>query len=444
MELKLPLLGDVMTEGTIATWLQSAGSFVAAGSPLYQLETDKVTLIVDAPESGLLEQLVREGETVPVGTIVGRLTAPNGSPANGSPGGEAPPIAGAATRSRESESADAPEVRASPAARRRAEELGVDLSKLGASRRIREADVEAYAAAHRQDPAHKMEVRATPAARVLARRLGVDLSALADGRRIREADVRAYGAAQREHGGAIAPSAPSSPPPHGLASTTGVALMGRRRVIAERMRSSLQTTAQLTISMEVDMSSASELRAQLKQLLPASAQPTVTDLVIRATTLALRDHPSLNATFEHGLVTVHDSIHIGLAADADEGLIVPVISDAPILSLPRLAEQTKALGQRARDNQLQLDELQGGTFTITSLGPLGVDFFTPIINPPQVAILGIGRVFAKLVLDDGKLVERQAMYLNLSFDHQVVDGAPAGRFLQSVKQRLELPASLLL
>jgi pyruvate dehydrogenase E2 component (dihydrolipoamide acetyltransferase) len=137
-------------------------------------------------------------------------------------------------------------------------------------------------------------------------------------------------------------------------------------------------------------------------------------------------------------------VHVGLAVDADDGLIVPVIHDAHSLSLQALAEATKHLGGLARDGRLGLDLLQGGTFTVTTLGALGVDFFTPIINPPQVAIVGIGRLFTKVVLQDGRPEERQSMYLNLSFDHQVVDGAPAARFLQRVKRALELPAELLL
>lgn len=358
MDLKLPLLGDVMTEGTLAEWLQPAGRFVAAGAPLYQLETDKVTLTVEAPESGVLEQLVAQGETVPVGTVVGRLVA-NGAES----------------------AATVEHVRASPAARRLAEQLGVDLAGLGTGRRIREADVQAYYDAQR------------PVA---------------------------------------APAAP----------TTG--LTGRRKVIAERMRTSLQQTAQLTISMEVDMSAAIAFREQLKLLLPEHAQPTVTDLVIRAAVIGLHEHPALNATHEDGVVKAHDRTNIGLAVDADDGLIVPVIRAADTLSLQTIAERTRHLATLARENRLAIRDLEAGTFTVTTLGALGVDFFTPIINPPQVAILGIGRLFSKVVLQNGRPEERQAMYLNLSFDHQVIDGAPAAKFLHSVKRALELPAGLLL
>lgn len=353
MELKLPLLGDVMTEGTLVEWLQPAGSTVAAGDPLYQLETDKVSLTVDAPEAGRLEQLVPAGATVAVGTVVGRLTA---------------------TR------ADADDVRASPAARRLAKRLGVDLASIGGGRRLRQADVQAYAS--------------------------------------------------------IASAEPVQP--------GGVALSGRRKVIAERMRASLQQTAQLTIAMEVDMTEALRFHAQLRALLPEPQRPSITDLVVRAAVLAMREHANLNATLQDGRLTLHSAVHIGLAVDAEEGLIVPVIRDADRLDMKSLAEQTKQLAQRARDNALSLDDLQGATFTVTNLGSLGVDVFTPIVNTPQVAILGIGRVFARVALEQQQPVERQAMVLSLSFDHQAMDGAPAARYLQAVKRLLELPAGLVL
>jgi pyruvate dehydrogenase E2 component (dihydrolipoamide acetyltransferase) len=259
-------------------------------------------------------------------------------------------------------------------------------------------------------------VRATPAARAAARRLGVDLGRLANGRRIREADVLRLG-----------PSA---------------GLSGRRKVIAERMRASLAQSAQVTVSMEVDMTDALRLREQLTQLVGEERRPTITDVVIRATVLALREHPLLNSTFDGEQLRTNTEVHMGVAVDAEEGLIVPVVRGAHDLDLLALARRTRDAVDRGRGNALRPEDVQGGTFTVTSLGPLGVDFFTPIVNPPQVAILGVGRVFTKVVLNGGRATERQSMYLNLSFDHQVVDGAPAARFLQSVKRFLELPAAL--
>ena len=347
MELKLPLLGDVMTEGTVAAWLVPDGATVSAGEPLYQLETDKVSFTVEAPAAGTVRRVVAEGATVPVGTVVGELSS------------EVPERASAG-------------------------------------------------------------VRATPMARRLAREHGIDLTRLNGGRLIREADVMA----------AVGSSAAEPPERAPLA--------GRRKVIAERMHASLQSMAQLTIAMEVDFTLAEQLRAQLKQLWAQQA-PTITDFVMRATVLALREHPALNATLEADALRQHEAVNLGLAVDADDGLIVPVIHAAHALSLRELAARASALAEAARTNELTLEQLQGGTFTVTTLGSLGVDFFTPIVNPPQVAILGIGRVFSKWVRDD----ERLAMYLNLSFDHRAIDGAPAARFLQTVKRYLELPASLI-
>ncbi|MBV9578829.1 MAG: 2-oxo acid dehydrogenase subunit E2 [Chloroflexi bacterium] len=358
-----------MTEGTVTSWYQADGAYVRAGEPLYQLETDKVNLTVDAPESGTLQRVVGEGETVPVGAIVGRLL---------------------------SELSDVPQTQSG---------VGRLPSEVSSVSRTERSEVE--------------DVRATPAARALARRLGVDLRSIANGRRLREADVLAHARLDR--------AAP---------------IAGRRKVIAERMRASLAQTAQLTVSMEVDMTEALRFREQLCQLLAEDRRPTITDLVLRATVLALREHPMLNATLVDGRLEVHPEVNIGLAVDADDGLLVPVLKDAHLLDLADLPGRTRDLAARARGNALHAEDVRGGTFTITSLGPLGVDFFTPILNPPQVAILGIGRVFTKLVLERGTVEERQMLYLNLSFDHQAVDGAPAARFLQAVKRILELPAAL--
>ncbi len=316
-------------------------------------------------------------------------------------------------------------VRASPAARRAARELGVDLDTLRGGRRVREADVRALAA---QVPT---DVQATPAARRLARERGIDVDALPTGRLLRERDIpdvrtRVADVAAEE------------------TAEGGQALAGRRKVIADRMHASLRDMAQLTISLEVDFTAAEQLRQQLKQLWPAEAAPTITELVSRAAILALREHPALNATLEADRLTQHAQVHLGLAVDADEGLIVPVLRNADELPLRELTRQARELTGRARSSTVRLEELQGGTFTITTLGQLGIDFFTPIVNPPQVAILGVGRVFSKLVLSGtGSVEQHQAMYLNLSFDHRAVDGAPAARFLNEVKRLLELPAALI-
>jgi pyruvate dehydrogenase E2 component (dihydrolipoamide acetyltransferase) len=283
----------------------------------------------------------------------------------------------------------------------------------------------------------------------------VDLAAVAAanrGTRLREEHVQAY-AARRwvvTPAGIEAPAFSASaleiaPPGSGLPTTRrGQPLAGRRRIIAQRMQQSLQQMAQLTVSQQVDVTECVRLRDQLVRLWEADGvRPSYTDFVVRAAALALREHPALNATLEDDALIAHDTIDVGLAVDAPEGLIVPVLRGADRLSLRDLAQRAAAVAEQARANRLGPDDLHGGTFTVTTLGALGIDFFTPIVNPPQVAIIGIGRVFPQLALVNGQVEQRQAMYLNLSFDHRAVDGAPAARFLNRVKELLELPVALL-
>ncbi|MDE3076634.1 MAG: 2-oxo acid dehydrogenase subunit E2 [Chloroflexota bacterium] len=465
-DLKLPLLGDVMKEGKVVSWLQGDGAEVSKGTPLYDLETDKISFTVEAPADGILQQIVSAGEVAAVGAVVGRLLAPGEAGErlrSTAPSAERAGYGPAALPAERAESGPlgagfkpdlgagagpsrAPgEVRATPAARRLARELGLSLGAITAGKRIREADVRSL---HERGRAQRdgaaavqaadVQPRITPAARRLAHELGVDLAVFAAGKRIREADVRASYEAR-----GVGPEPAVPKPARTPAPLETRELAGRRRIIAERMHASLRQMAQLTISQEVDITEAMQLRGQLKQLWPETAHPTVTALVLRATALALREHPGVNATMDGIALTVYRDINLGLAVDLDEGLMVPVIRDAGDMPLRELAERSRALSERARSNQLSPDDLQGGTFTVTSLGALGIDVFTPIVNPPQVAILGIGRVFSKLALKGDKVEERSAMYLSLSFDHRALDGAPAARFLNAVKRCLELPAALL-
>ncbi|MGH2519505.1 MAG: dihydrolipoamide acetyltransferase family protein, partial [Chloroflexota bacterium] len=245
----------------------------------------------------------------------------------------------------------------------------------------------------------------------------------------------------RDSGGPATPT-PRPAEMHGPAHTA-VELAGRRGLIAQRMHASLRDMAQLTLGLEADVTAALALRQQLKALWPEEQQPTVTDLVLRAVILALGEHPALNATLEGTTLRTHGSIDLGLAVDAEGGLVVPVLHQAEALSLREQAQHTRDLATRARENCLRPEDVAGGSFTLTNLGGLGIDFFTPIINPPQVAILGLGRVFPRLSLAAGQVAERQYLTLSLTIDHRAIDGAPAARFLGTVKRNLELPAALL-
>ena len=265
----------------------------------------------------------------------------------------------------------------------------------------------------------------TPVARKLARDLGIDLALVAGsgpGGRIDEADVRAH--AERQ-----ASSAPPADADQVLPMT------GMRRAIAHNMLASLQGMAQLTLFTELD---ATEL-VRLRERLQRDFALTYTDLIVHAVARALKRHPRLNAALDGDRVRLHARIHIGLAVALDDGLIVPVIRDADRKALPDLAADTHSLAERARTGQLTPEQVTGSTFTITTLGRFGIDGFTPIINPPEAAILGVGRIIEKPAAYRGAIALRHMLTLSLTHDHRVVDGAPAAAFVQTLVEMLEAP-----
>lgn len=275
------------------------------------------------------------------------------------------------------------------------------------------------------------EILATPAAKRLAKEHGVDLSQVTGtgpGGRITEKDVMAFIEARK------APPPPPRPP------AKVIPFIGMRQAIAERMTQSLQTMAQVTITTEIDATELVRMREQLK----GEFDLTYTDLVVKAAAIALKKHPLLNSTLIGEEIHLLDEIHIGVAVALESGLIVPVVRDADKKSLKEIAAETRRLAEGARAGTLTVDEVTGSTFTVTNLGMYGVDTFTPIINPPEVAILGVGRIVEKPACCQGQIVPRAMMYLSLTFDHRIVDGAPAAEFLRTVKELLEKPYRLLL
>jgi pyruvate dehydrogenase E2 component (dihydrolipoamide acetyltransferase) len=359
-ELRLPVLGDIMTEGRLATWLRPDGAEVRAGEPLYELETDKVSFTVEAPSGGVLQQVVPAGEVVEVGTVVGRLLV---------------------------------------------------------------------AAAPEPEP----EIMATPAARRLARELGVNLADLGTGHRIHEADVRAHGA----------PTA-AVPQREEAALSRSIDYRGRRQVIGERMLLSQRTAAALTLTSEVRADAVLDLIEGLnREWSGEGVVLTLTRVVVRACALALREHPALNARLRDDRIELLDAVNVGIAMDQEAGLIVPVLRDAHRLSLAETARALRDLTQRAEAGRLTRAETEQGTFTVTSMASTVVDGFTPIINPPEAAILGIGRVREVAAFDGPLVVRHRVTTLSLTFDHRVVDGAPAARFLGRVADLLQRPYLLL-
>lgn len=455
----MPKVGLTMTEGVIVQWHKCEGDFVQKGEPLFTFETEKSTLDYEAPESGVLVKiLVPEGQTAPCLTPVAQigelrptpdlsLPTPHSRLLPGESGvGSGVPVA----------SPDLQRRPASPRARLRARELGVDLSAVrgsGPDGAIRERDVLTFAQSRQQKTP-----RATPVAQRIAAELGVDLASVTgsgpDGRITRE-DVeraaRGQGSGIRDQGpgaGDQELEAPAELPQ--LPLTHYQSLSPARRITAQRMAANAQAAPHVTLFTEADAAhfvvAREQIGAELGEKISYNA------LLMAICARALREHPHVNASWVDSLpespgqpgVVQHLGIHIGLAVDTPRGLFVPVLRDAGAKSLAQIHRELNDLVARTLEGKASPDELRGGTFTITNLGMFEVDGFTPIINLPEAAILGVGRIVKKAVVTDGDaIVARPMMTLSLSFDHRVVDGAPAAKFLQRIKQLIERPFALM-
>lgn len=458
-EVLLPVLGETVNECTIVEWYKAEGDPVARGEPLFSVESDKAVLDVEATTPGFLRRvLVPAGEKVPVLSVVALVTSVADEPLEGTwaarqPGGAdgaRQPAAVPAGVSGEAAKPPAGRLFSSPRARRAARERGMDLAGVtgsGPGGRIVERDVEAHLAAR---------PKATPLAARAAAALGVDLAQVAGGSGIRgrivKADVEA--AAQRPPAGAAlvpAPAAPEaslpSPTVPGAAVPESVPVTGLRRIIAERMAASSQATARVTLMTEADATALVEAREQLKAAVEGEwgFAPSYNDLLALIVARALREFPYMNARLRPDGQAIErlPFVNLGMAVDTGRGLVVPVIRDADRQGLRALGMQLRVLVERARAGKSLPDDLSGGTFTITNLGMYDVDAFTPIINLPEAAILGAGRIRPQPVVREGQVVVRQVWVLSLAFDHRLVDGAPAARFLQQIKRWVESPYMLL-
>ena len=375
----MPKLGMAMKKGTLKRWLVAEGGAVEQGKPLLEVMTEKINAVVESPGSGVLGRVVAApGTELPVGALLALI---------GGPADTFPP----------------------------AEELG------GAPAVAPPSAASSAAAAS--------EVPASPAARRLARDLGLEIALVppsAPGKRITTDDVEAFAAAR-----AAVPPAPG-------AAGRSIPFTGIRKVVAERLHDSLQSMAQVTISREADVTGLIRLRERLAPGFEAAGgiHLTYTDLLIDIVARLLTEHPQLNAALEGDAIVVSEAVHMGVAVALEDGLIVPVIREAHCRPLGEIARDRAELATKAQDGTLGLDEVEGGTFTISNLGAFGADSFTPIVNPPQCAILGVGRIVDKPLVVDGEVQVRPTMWLSLTFDHRLVDGAPAARFLQALADRL--------
>lgn len=411
IEITLPRLGWSMDEGVFVQWLKQDGEAVQTGEPLFSLETEKAVQEVEATDAGTLALVPGgpvAGDTVTVGQVLGYLlaegeTRPEGLTAAAPAAGETPaashaPAGAPAAPTDLAPTASAPAV--SPRAARRAAALGVDLREVtgsGYGGRIREQDVQA--AAGRQ-PATTAKATTTPMATATA----------------------------------------------GTVADQEVPLTTARRMIAERMVQSQSATAAVTLMTRVDATGLVTLRQQLRAAIDEASEPvpTYTDILLKLTAVALASHPDLNARWADDRVVRYGRIDLGIAVDTESGLVVPVLRQVPNLSLGQVAVRSRDLIERARARRLSADEMTGSTFTVSNLGPMGIDAFTPIINYPECAILGVGRIIRQPAVVGDQVVPRDQLSLSLTFDHRVVDGAPAARFLDHLRRLLENPGARLI
>ncbi|WP_028984202.1 dihydrolipoamide acetyltransferase family protein [Sporolactobacillus terrae] len=412
VEIIMPKMGMGMEEGTVVEWLKQKGDSVKKGEPVVSISSDKIEKDLEAPEDGVLIDIEAEADDiVPIGHPVGYIGAPGETvqtsqataPQPAEQEKDVPAVATPVPSPQVPDGATEPRLRVSPAARRLAKSAGVDLATVqgtGPMGRITKADVAAAQIKKEQEPVVQTE------------------------------------------------AAPVSTPTPPAAQSAGTAkkVTGMRKVISDRMFNSLQQTAQLTLQATVDVTDLIAFQKKAREAYPINDEVrlTITDFIAKAAINALLEHKYMNSLYEGDTITTFDHVHLGIAVALDEGLVVPVIHGADQKSLSTISREIRKASKAARGSELNQLQLSGSTFTITSLGTYGVGFFTPVINPPEVGILGVGTITQQPVYVDDELQKRRIMPLSLTFDHRAVDGAPAAAFLATVKANLQAPFKLVL
>ncbi len=403
IDVLIPNAGQTSGEATILRWLKKPGDSVKVGESLLEVETDKATMEVEATAAGVLQDVRYEiGAVVPVLTAVAVIIEAGGRP-----------IPPATFPKREGgEALSAP---------------SLPIRQNGGGAKSETRDLSAIMHAHR--PGRGL---VSPLARTMAANAGLELSAVTGSGphgRIMKRDIEAI---------SVRPPQPTIEP-----GSRWLPFSATRRTIAERMAASWREAPQVTLTTEADAEALARLRAQFQIDMPEVDDLSYTDLFIKIAAAALREQPQLNARVEDGGIRLFDAIHIGLAVDTERGLVVPVIRETDRKGVAQIARERRDLAERARSGKLRPDELSGGTFTLTNLGAFEIDAFTPIINPPEGAVLGVGRIVKKPVVRDDELRPGMTVVLSLTFDHRLVDGGPAARFLQRIKTLVEKPHLLM-
>ena len=443
-EVLMPKLGLTMTEGTIEEWKHKEGDSVKKGDILFSVATDKLTNDVEAEADGvLLKILLPEGETAPCKAVIayigeaGEVIAEGGASAE-STAAQAPASSAAAVPAKTPAVTRDPgtPVLASPAAKKLAKEKGVDLALIagtGPKGRITLEDVEAYLTAPKAGES-AAEVKTSPLAAKLAEELGVDVSKIQTDGRVMKADVlTAAGVCT------AAPAAEAAPAiSAGDNDETPVKVNPLRRSIAANMANSWHTSPRVTYTFAVDVTAMKALRAKLKDSLKEQGiKLTYNHILMKVVAKALMEFPDVNASFADNMLTRHKHVNMGLAVAKGDGLIVPNVKNADSKSLAEIAKETEALIEATRSGNIDMKDMTGGTFTITSLGPYGVRSFSPIINQPELAILGVCDIVDTPIVCNGEIVIRPMMNLCLTADHRVVDGVMASKFMKRVVELLE-------
>jgi pyruvate dehydrogenase E2 component (dihydrolipoamide acetyltransferase) len=396
-EIRMPSLSDSMQEGTILSWLKDDGEPVAVGDELVEIETDKATMTYESPAEGTLTIVAAVGETLPVGAPIARLGAEAPAPAESSEPAAATTTTTPATPPNENGNGSHSDVRATPLARRMATIHGVDLDALegtGPRGRITRSDV--------------------------ATKAGVT------------DEVAVARAAPPTEGNPAAPTEGSQE------------LTRTQRLIARRMAEAKATIPEFQVQTEADIGALLALRAELKALPePPDPVPSLNDFIVKACGLALRRHPRANGSYREGRFEYHEHVNVGIAVAAPEALVVPTVTDADGRPLREIAAESRRLAVKVREGTVTPPELSGATFTVSNLGMYGMTAITPVINPPQAAILGVGAARAIPALQGGELIERRLMTLTLSCDHRILYGADAAEFLSEIRRGLESPLTLL-
>lgn len=435
----MPKLGATMEEGTIDSWLVDVGEEVEAGDPIVEIQTDKITMEVEAEADGiLLKKLYESGETIPVQQVIAFIgeTGENVDDlVDDVPGVESmdmsveteAKVTAQLDSSDPSRRSDSGSIRRTPIARRLAAENNVNISDIagtGPLGRIQKVDVENFITHDKQ--------KITP----LAQKMATD-------QRIETTNITGTGA----HGKIVKDDIFAAN--HSVAKVVAdkrVAFKGIRKVIAGRISDSFYTAPHVTLFSEIDMTECVGLRKQLLPVIEGTEGVRVSynEIILKATAFSLKKNPNINISLENEKeIVYHSDINIGFAVAVPDGLVVPVLRSVDQKGLGVLTKEAKTIAKKARDNRLTPEEMQGSTFTISNLGMFAVDGFTPIINQPNAAILGIGRIQEKPVVVDGQVGVRSMMTLSISFDHRIIDGAPAAQFLTDLKDVLEQPYKLM-